>query len=99
MASLSVVGVLRRVVVVALAHQWVLVAESVMGCSIVLALVVWHHCGILVVDGSGVCLVLQLDVRLLLVRVVGGVRIEVGGHLVVDRVVVHDAWLVVVLVL
>ena len=98
-ASLSVVGVLRRVVVVALAHQWVLVAESVMGCSIVLALVVWHHCGILVIDGSGVCLVLQLDVRLLLVRVVGSVRVEVGGHLVVDRAVVHDAWLVVVLVL
>ena len=99
MASLSVVGVLRRVVVVALAHQWVLVAESVMGCSIVLALVVWHHCGVLVIDGSGVCLVLQLDVRLLLVRVVGSVRVEVGGHLVVDRAVVHDAWLVVVLVL
>ena len=98
-ASLSVVGVLRRVVVVALAHQWVLVAESVMGCSIVLALVVWHHCGVLVIDGSGVCLVLQLDVRLLLVRVVGSVRVEVGGHLVVDRAVVHDAWLVVVLVL
>ena len=96
-AGLSVVGVLGSVVVVAL--DWVLVAESVMGCRIVLALVVRHHSVILVVDGSGVRLVLQLDVRLLLVRVVGGVRVEVGGHLVVDRVVVHDARLVVVLVL
>ena len=75
-----------------------LIAESVMSALVVhvLLVVVRDHGVILVVDGSSVCLVLKLDVRLLLV-VLLVVRVEVCGHIVVDGVVVHNAWLIVVL--
>jgi len=96
----GLVGVLWCVVVVALVVSgWVLIAKSVMGVLVVhvLLVVVRDHGVILVSDGSGVSLVLKLDVRLLLV-VLLVVRVEVCGHIVVDGMVVHNAWLIVVLV-
>ena len=102
-AGLSVVGVLGLMNVRLVVH-WVLIAESVMrghvvGSLMVVLVVVRYNSVILMIDRSSVSLVLQLDVRLLLVRIVRDVGVEVCGHLVVNGVVVDNAWLVVVLML
>ena len=95
----SLVRVLWCVVVALMMSGWVLIAKSVVGALVVhvFLIVVRDHGVILVVDGSSVSLVLKLDVRLLLV-VLLVVRVEVCGHIVVDGMVVHNAWLIVVLV-
>jgi len=64
----------------------------------VMVLVVGDHCVVFVVDGTSVGFVLKFHVGLLLV-VLLVVRVEVGWHLVVDGVVMDDAWLIVVLVM
>ena len=64
----------------------------------VMVLVAGDHCVVFVVDGTSVGFVLKFDVGLLLV-VLLVVRVEVGWHLVVDGVVMDDAWLIVVLVM
>ena len=76
-----------------------LIAEIVMSALVVhvLLVVVRDHGVILVVDGSAVSLVLKLDVRLLLV-VLLVVGVEMCGNIMVDGMVVHNAWLIVMLV-
>ena len=86
----GLVGVHWCVVVALVVSDWVLIAKSALG-----VVVVGNHGVILVTDGSSVSLVLKLDVRLLLVELLG-VWVDVCGHIVGDGMVVHNAWLIVV---
>ena len=92
---LVAVGTVLTSVVVTLVG-WLVVNVLAVSILVVVSLM-GDHGVVFVTDWTGVGLVLELDVRLLLV-VFLVVRVEVSGHFVVDGVLMNNLWVVVVLV-